>query len=286
MKKFPLLFVLIIIFSITKGQDSDKGFDFFISAGMYQGNKYQASYYNGNNQDINIGRVLGNTILKEQIDRSVSESGVIMDSKGIILEELPETMHYNWKFAINLGVAYRINEEFSLIASVGQVKLNAHSYAVFSYNKGVSGNQTADYLNYDLLGKERRNFLDVGFKYTQITENRVHWFLEFTAQLASVKVESADLIVEGDNYTMIDFYGGADYDPTIYQTVIDPMLGGIGYGGCLLAGLKINVNEWVALEPFAQIQYTHLPLSEPYRFKPSYNVGVRINLNDHFFSNR
>ena len=253
---------------------------------MYQGNRYQASYYNGNNQDINIGRVLNNTILKEQIDRSVSESGVIMDNKGIILEELPEQMHYNWSFALHLGVAYRLNEEFSLIANIGQVKLTTHSLAVFTYNKGVTGNQTADYLMYDLLGKERRNFLDVGIRYTQISENRFHWFWELTAQLNSVKIESADLIVEGNHYTMIDYYGGANYDPTIDQTFIDPMLGGVGYGGCTTLGLSMQINDWAALEPFAQLQYTRIPLSEPYRFKPSYLFGVRINVSDMLFAGK
>ena len=157
-------------------------------------------------------------------------------------------------------------------------------FAVFTYNKGVSGNQTADYLMYDLVGKEKRSFLEVGFRYTQISYTPFHWFMEFTAQLNSVKIESADLMVEGNSYTMIDYYGGVNYDPTIYQTEIDPMLGGAGFGACLLGGIQIDINDWSALEPFAQVQYSRLKLNDPYRFKPSYLLGVRIRVSDMMFS--
>ena len=269
------------------GQGNGKGFNFFASAGIYEGNRYHATYYNGNNEDINIRRVLGNSILKNQIDRSVSEkNGIILDEKGIILDELPASMHYNWSFSLNLGAAYRLNEEFSLIATVGQVKLTAHSQAVFTYHKGVSGNQTADYLMYDLVGKENRNFLEIGMRYRQISDNRFRWFWEVTAQLNSVKVENADLVVEGNSYTMIDYYGGATYDPTIDQTFIDPMLGGVGFGGCTTLGLSMQINDWAALEPFAQLQYIRIRLSEPYRFKPNYLIGVRINVSDMLFAGK
>ena len=51
---------------------SYKGFDFFFNGGMYKGNSKNATYYNGGNNDIRIGRILGNSILKQEIDRLVS----------------------------------------------------------------------------------------------------------------------------------------------------------------------------------------------------------------------
>ena len=264
---------------------SYKGFDFFFNGGMYKGNSHDATYYNGGNNDIRIGRVLENKILKEQIDRLVSEqSGVILDSKGVHLEEIPARMHYDWSFCFGVGFGYRITPALSLTGTVGQVKLRTQGTAVFGYNKGVSGNQTADYLNYPIIGKEKRNFLEVGIRYLEEEERTCRWFAEMALQLNSVKVENADLVVEGNNFTMIDYYGGATYDPTITQTVIDPMLGGVGFGLVAGGGVRLRINDWAALEPFAQLHYSHFHLQEARQFHPNLYLGIRIIVRDYLFA--
>ena len=268
----------------THGQ-AYKGFDFFFNGGMYKGHSDQATYYNGGNKDIRIGRVLENRILKEQIDRLVSEqSGVILDSKGVHLEEIPARMHYDWSFCFGVGFGYRITPALSLTGTVGQVKLRTQGTAVFGYNKGVIGNQTADYLNYPVVGKEKRNFLEVGVRYMEASDSKYKWFAECALQLNSVKVESADLVVEGEYFTMIDYYGGADYDPTITQTLIDPMLGGVGYGITACGGLHMTINSWAALEPFLQLQYSRFKLGDHNRFRPNGFIGIRILVRDYLFA--
>lgn len=264
---------------------SYKGFEFYFNGGLYKGHAYNATYYNGNNNDINIGRVLENNILKNEIDRNIAErSGVILDGKGIYLEELPMKMHYDWSFIFGIGAAYRLTPELSLTATVGQIKMSTTGMAVFGYKKGVIGNQTADYLNFPIIGKEKRNFLEIGLRYTGSGESKFSWYYEFALQLNSVKVENADLVVEGAHYSMIDYYGGAKYDPTITQVEIDPMLGGIGFGGVVGGGLLMKINEWGALSPFAQLHYSRFHLGEYTRLKPNYYFGVRIIVKDYLFA--
>lgn len=286
MKHLHLTFAIAFCLLATNihGQ-SYKGFDFFFNGGMYKGNSKNATYYNGGNDDIRITRILGNSILKQEIDRLVAEnSGVILDSKGVHLEEIPARMHYDWSFGIGVGFAYRITPTISLTGTVGQVKLRTHGTAVFGYNKGVIGNQTADYLNYPIIGNERRSFLEVGIRYLEESENICSWFVETALQLNSVKVEDADLVVEGKSFTMIDYYGGANYDPTIYQTVIDPMLGGVGFGLTAGGGIHLKINNWAALEPFGQLQYCRLHLGETRYFTPNYFFGIRIIVRDYLFA--
>lgn len=283
-KTILILGAICGLLTVACGQ-SYKGFDFYFNGGLYRGHSYNATYYNGNNNEINIGRVLGNEILKNEIDRNIAENaGVILDSKGVHLEELPRRMHYDWSFVFGLGAAYRITPTLALTATVGQVKLKTTGTAVFGYNKGVIGNQNADYLNYPIIGREKRSFLEIGLRYTEETGNKFQWFYEFALQLNSVKVENADLVVEGKSYSMIDYYGGAKYDPTITQVEIDPMLGGVGFGGLVCAGLNIKVNEWGALAPFAQLQYSSYHLGEFRHFKPNLYFGVRIIVKDYLFA--
>ncbi len=273
------------LLSLCVNAQSHKGFDFFFNGGMYKGNAYHATYYNGNNDDINIGRVLENKILKDQIDQLVAEkAGVTMDSKGVYLEELPQKMHYDWSFQFGAGFAYRITPTLAFTASIGQVKLRSYGTAVFGYNKGVIGNQSKDYLNYPLIGKEKRNFLDIGIRYTQASKTSFSWFYEFTLQVNSVKVENADLVVEETPFTLIDYYGGAKYDPTIIQTVIDPMLGGTGFGASGCVGLQMKINNWAFLAPYVHCQYSRIHLGELKHLKPDYILGVRIVLKDYAFA--
>ena len=133
------------------------------------------------------------------------------------------------------------------------------------------------------IGTEKRNFLEVGIRYMEAEERTCRWFLEMALQLNSVKVENADLYIEGKAFTMIDYYGGANYDPTITQTVIDPMLGGVGFGMVAGGGLRLKINAWSALEPFGQLQYSRFRLEEPYRFTPNFQAGIRIIVRDYLF---
>lgn len=282
---FIFIFLNCLICLNAQNKETYKGFDFYFSGGMYKGNTYHATYYNGNNEEINIGRILSNKILKDRIDNLVSESGVILDNKGIYLSELPEKMHYEWRFAVGLGLNYYLSPNFSLSASAGQVKLKAKGTAVFSYNKGVVGNRNGgDYLMYPLIGEEKRSYLEFGFKYTFVEESRFQYFINFLAELNSVEVENADLYIENNAFTMIDYYGGAKYDPTINQTRIDPMLGGVGFGATLGLGIKISINEWFAIEPAFQIQYSRLSLGEYKLFKPSCLIETKIVVRDKIFT--
>jgi hypothetical protein len=285
--KHPFLLIVFtfLLLPLQLSSQSYKGFDFFFNGGMYKGNSRNATYYNGGNEDINIGRIFGNKILKQEIDRLIAEnSGVILDNKGVHLEEIPARMHYDLSFCFGIGFAYRLTPEIALTGTLGQVRLKTQGTAVLGYNKGVIGNQNADYLHYPIIGTEKRNFLEVGIRYMEAEERTCRWFVEMALQLNSVKVENADLYIEGKAFTMIDYYGGANYDPTITQTVIDPMLGGVGFGIVAGGGLRLKINAWSALEPFGQLQYSRFHLGEPYRFTPNFQAGIRIIVRDYLFA--
>jgi len=91
-------------------------------------------------------------------------------------------------------------------------------------------------------------------------------------------------VIEDKPFTLIDYYGGADYDPTITQTLIDPMLGGVGFGLTACGGLHLEINNWAALEPFVQLQYSRFHLGDHNRFRPNGLIGIRILVRDYLFA--
>ena len=99
-------------------------------------------------------------------------------------------------------------------------------------------------------------------------------------------MQSADLVIEDTYFTMIDYYGGQIYDPTINQTQIDPYLGGVGGGVLAGVGLRMLFTQSIALEPVVQLQYTYINL-EVNSFKkmlPSYNFMIRLIVGDKIFA--
>lgn len=264
-----------------------KGFDFYFNGGTYIGNKFHANFYNGSSEDISYNRVLGNSQLKKQIDDLISErQNIILDANGVRLAELPENMRYNVSFIFGFGCLYHLNRNISLSLSFSQARLSAVSGFTLTYNSGVPGNERPQILEYNIVGKEVRTFFEFGITYMFHAHKYALPFLEFAAQLNSVKVKSADMVIEDNTFSMIDYYGGQNYDPTIDQTRIDPYLGGVGGGVLAGAGLRIPFTKTIAIEPVVQLQYSfiNLEVNDLKKILPHYNIMIRLIVGDKIFA--
>ncbi len=294
-----LVFPSVTVFSqeLLEGKDTVKGFDFFFNAGMYLGSKLNANYYRGlpdpiesNYADPNIWYVLDNKYWHQDILNLIDDNhnDVILDPSSFRLESLSE-MKYNLAFSFGIGARYRFSESFALSILFSQVRLTAEGIATFGIKgTGVNLDQGIKYLDYKLLGKERRNFFEVDVSYFFITTiPYVFPFVELGVHLNSTKVLSSDLIVEGVPFSMINWYGeGTIVDPSISYTEINPQLGGIGWGIIGSFGVRLAFNQWAAIEPVVQVSAEKVNLSSYGTIRPNFNFMIRLVVGDKLFAKK
>ena len=304
-KRLLITCFLCIFFSVnTFAQEQEeneyapKGFDFFFNAGMYKGYKFNANYYKGepdnldkNYGDPDINYILNNKYWQDDIINLIKENnkGVIADQFSDIKYIGLSDMKYNLAFYFEVGVRYRFNESFMLSLLFGQARLTANGSASFGFQgTGVNLDQGIVYLQYPLMGKERRNFFQVQMTYLfHTTIPYIFPFVDLGVHLNSIKVISSELIIHDRYFDMINRYGeGYQYDPGIPTSEINPHIGGVGYGFMAGFGVRIAFNSWAALEPVVQISADKLNLSSYGKIRPNFNFMIRLVVGDRLFAKK
>jgi hypothetical protein len=285
----------------SHAKDTAKGFDFFFSAGMYLGHKTNANYYAGDPNrdpdplerkygDPDIWYVLNNKYWYEDIRYIIDKNhnDVILESGWPQLVSLSE-MKYNLAFSFELGARYRFSESFMFSFLFSQVRLTAEGLATLAMKStAINTDKGITYLDYKLMGKERRNFFGINTSYLFITTiPYVFPFVELGVHINSAKVISSDVIIEETSFSMINHYGeGTVYDPGIINPDIDPHLGGIGYGFTGGLGVRLAFNKWAAIEPVVQVRAEKINLSSYGKIRPNFNFMVRLVMGDKIFSKK
>jgi hypothetical protein len=276
-------------------KDTNKGFEIFFNAGMYWGSKYNANYFQGypdpvdnKDADPNIGYVMGNKFWRDDIWNLIYEKNHSDIIDTFFNFEGVSEMRYNLAFAFGVGLRYRFSESFTMSFLFSQVGLTAEGVATFGMNgRGVNLDQGIMYLPYKVMGKERRIFLEMNASYLfETIYPYIFPFLELGVHLNNVKVLKSELIVEERAFSMIDVYGGMSYVPGIDHTVINPYLGGIGYGFMGGLGVRIAFNKWAAIEPVFQVSTEKLNLSSYGKMRPNFNFLIRLVVGDKMFAKK
>lgn len=293
-----LIFVLVMMAPVMAQNDDDRykdsGIDFFIGAGVYMPGKGTANYYNGspaNAKTSTGGNTLGylfkNSSWKERIDRSIVEHNrhISLDNLSKYTLECPEDMRYSPSLYIQLGAKYRFNKNVALSIAYSFSRCKAKDVFLLRYKTYELGNEHADYLTYDLVGKENRSFIDLIFTYLFDTGSMVEPFIEIAGQFNFVRVKSFQAIIEGEEYTLLDVYQGSQYVANTQMQTFKVNQGGAGGGFAGALGLKLKVSKVVSLDPVFFIGGSYINLDEPYnKFTLNYGAQVRIVMNDSFFN--
>lgn len=300
MKKLLVaLFSFLVIVPVwaqntDEGKYKDSGIDFFIGAGVYMPGKGTANYYNGSSANAQsstggntLGYIFGNASWKEQIDRSIVEHNrhISLDNLKKYTLECPEDMRYSPSLYIQIGAKYRFNRNVALSIAYSFARCKAKDVFLLHYKTYEAGNEHADYLTYNLLGKENRSFIDLTFTYLFDTESIVEPFIEITGQFNFVRVKSFQAIIEGQEYNLLDVYQGSNYVANTQMQTFKVNQGGAGGGFAGAFGLKLKVSKVVSLDPVFFAGGSYINLAEPYKkFTFNYGALVRIVMNDSFFS--
>ena len=301
MKNLIFIFLILLPASVFSQKskhekDTNQGFEFFFNAGMYLGNKHNANYYSGDPfqdpdptkrdyADPNIWYVWNNRYLREDIKNliDVNHRDVIMDTAWL---DCVSEMRYNLAFAFGIGARYRFSESFTMSFLFSQMGLTADGVASFGVKgTGVNLDKDIKYLNYKVTGKERRIFLEMNISYLfETIYPYVFPFVELGVHVNNVKVLKSELIVEERAFSMINMYGeGTIYDPSINQPIINPYLGGVGFGFMGGLGIRLAVGKWAAIEPVIQVSTEKLNLSSYGKMRPNYHFIIRLVASDKIF---
>ena len=297
-KSFLVLFILCL-FSIASfaqkreyEKDTMKGFDFFFTAGMLKGHKFNAEYYRGEPDNLNrrdgdpdIMYVLGNKYWYDDIMNLIndSETGIILNNKERVALS---SMHYNLGFYFEIGARYRFTESLMMSILFGQARLTAMGTANFEFNS-TEVNLPTKIIEYPLIGKERRNIFQVHLTYLfYTTVPYVFPFIEIGGHLNSIKVVSSDVYFYERPYDMINRYGDLPYIPGSGATELNPQIGGVGYGFMGGFGIRLEFNSWAAIEPVVQVSADKLNMSSFGKIRPNFNFMVRLVVGDKLFSKK
>ena len=299
-KRFLIILALLCCFSggvfaqkKEKERDTLKGFDFFFNAGMYKAHKFNADYYRGlpdemdrHYGDPDFNYIMSNKYWYDEIMNWIddNETGIILDRRETWALS---TMHYKLAFYFEVGARYRFTESLMLSILFGQARLTANGVASFGFNS-TEVNTPVKYIEYPIMGKERRNIFQVQLSYLFFTTlPYVFPFIEIGGHLNSVKVVSSEVYFYDRPYDMVNRYGeGYYYDPGTNPPRIDPHIGGIGYGFMAGFGIRLAFNSWAAIEPVVQISADKLNLSSYGKIRPNYNFMVRLVVGDKLFSKK
>lgn len=283
----------------------DKGFDFYIGAGMFIGNKFNANYYNGSNLNENsLNYLFSNKYLKDDLLLEIYDAypGV----SGDVNLPLDPGGDYNWNtnyklnIMISLGLRYKIRNGWgiSLSYSYSQLTTNAQCMLLTQNPTGTSYVQPV----MSMVGKERRSMFDLSFSYLFSKVHRVvKPFIELGVQFNYAKVKSFEACLLGadgrptqNTHTLLDYYNGEGYYPGA-QAYDFITFGGPGFGFSGSAGLKIALNQFVSLDPsfycsasrVGIYQQKNSPVEgfkEDNRFAFNYGVLLRVTVNDFFIA--
>ena len=293
------VFLSVPVFSQKPKQhekDTNKGVELFFNAGMYLGNKHNANFYRGypdpqnsGYADPNIWYVLGNRYWKQDIWDIIYERNHYDIIDTFFNFEGVSEMRYNLAFSFGIGLRYRFSESFSLSFLFSQTTLTADGLATFGMQgTGVNLDQGIKYFDYKVMGRERRIFFEMNASYFfETIYPYVFPFLELGVHINNAKVLKSELIVEDIPFSMINMYGeGTSYVPGIDPMVINPYLGGIGFGFVGGLGIKLSFNKWISLEPVVQVSVEKLNLSSYGTMRPNFNFMVRLVAGDRLFEKK
>lgn len=275
----------------------DRGFDFYISGGMFWGGKKTALYYNGSKyNECGLDYIFKNKYWVESLTRAVTQLYPYVsmnDEIGYNEKDLNMTPTYNLSSNIGLGVRYKIGNNWGISLSYSFSRLTVTNKVLLDV-KGMVPSNTQPLPELTLAGKEDRSMIDLSISYLFSGVSRIiKPFIEVGAQFNYVRVKKFEaLLLDSRNnpvwsQTLLDPYGGANYVPGVDMQTFDVIYGGPGFGGSFAAGLKIVVNRYVSLDPTFYGCFSRLHLW-PYGEKVTtfnYGVMLRVVVNDFFLHN-
>lgn len=285
----------------------DKGFDFYIGAGIFSGNKFNANYYNGSNlNENNLAFLFDNReYWNREMMELINEHYPYISINDDIHPSIDPGGDYNWdthykiNTMISLGARYKIRNGWGLSLSYSFSRLTTNSQCLLETTNDYGNMRRLPVMS--MVGKEDRSMFDLSFSYLfSRVSPVVKPFIELGVQFNYAKVKSFEaMLLDQDGHpvgyerSLLNIYDDQGYYPGA-QTY-DITFGGPGFGFSGAAGLKIAINRYISLDPtfYCYVGKTGIyqmmnspveGLDQGNQFTFNYGVLIRVVMNDFFVS--
>jgi hypothetical protein len=246
--------------------------NFGLNVGVYFANKYAANFYNGSPfNENNVNWVLSQKYYNDEIKKLLNASYKVAVSE----DGYPTNMHYNFVMSGGLFIRYNLNKKWGVCLDVNYTQLKAEDYLMLDVD-------TLTYLTYrqyvlePIRGVEQRVHLDLLLQRNFWLKTKIYFFIQGGLNLNYTRVMKSAFYVEGQEFSMIDIYNGAPYQPNSNQQEFQVIQGGVGYGFALGGGMGFPLITQLGIEPGGFVNFNNVNLPGYPDFKLSYGFYVRF----------
>lgn len=234
-------------------------FDYGMNFGFYMANGATANYYNGTGQR-SLEQVLS---FSNNYNRIRNELGY-----DFSLHSLPMKMSY--KPAVMLGFfgSLNFNPRAGIMAEFNYARLKAEDRFSLEIERVVFIEGDNIEL-YPIYGTEERLDLRFSFQYTFLSKKSyLHPFFEAGVSITDTKVKENRVRIHSQSFSLHIPQTGLIYERDY----------GIGFGGFITAGLKLDVNEQFALWLGYSANYSRINLGVNEKFLLQHALFLRLSL--------
>ena len=256
-----------------------KKFEYGLNFGAYFANKYSANFYNGTPGNINsIEDLWKNPNYKREIRQAlgIDESDTITQISVDEGNGYPTDMHYNVAFFGGVFLRVNFNRKNSIFLEANYTQLRAaDAVKVLLYNP-VAPSTWDDYLMEQVIGKEGRVMIDLGYQRSFPLKSSINLFVQGGLTMCYTQMQKSVFVVEGREFNLVNIYGSQGYNPGYNQQTLEINQNAFGFGGYLGVGAGIPLTAVWGIEPGFFTHYYPTNLEGYPDFKPSFGLYLRI----------
>jgi len=256
-----------------------------VSFGAVFPNNYPANYYNGNAEDEErynrkFGRIFAYPGYNDVEKIKEAIGGDFYKGKDSI--GFPNNMAYNT--AANFGIygGFIFKKMNRVFVSVDYHRLKTNGALVFEYNRITPGNKDPQYYTKGSIhGTEDRFHINVLYSREFRAGEYTNWYLFGGFNMSNTILR--------ENYVTIPYADNSPLPPLRYDikyvyydnayiAYTDYVEGGIGFGVSAGIGLRLMFTDKFSIDPELQFFYSNVHLEGYEKFKPGFQLNMRINL--------
>jgi hypothetical protein len=253
--------------------------EFGLNFGAYFANKYSANFYNGSPENVNnIDALLLNSNYMRDIRLALGVDET--DTNTLItVDGYPTNMHYKTGFMGGLFLRYNFSRKNSIFLEANYAMLRAADVVTLLVYNPLAPASFADYRMEQVIGKEGRVLIDIGYQRSFPMKSRINLFIQGAFTICYTQMIKSIFVVEGKEFNLVNIYGSQGYQPGYNQQTLTVNQNAFGFGGYLGVGAGIPLTAMFGIEPGFFAHYYPTNLEGYPDFKPSFGLYLRILLN-------
>lgn len=265
-----LLFIALFSFPAAGMTQKDiSGWRFGLNFGFYSPSRYTANYYNGSASNENtVDYVMTNFYRYQEIYQ------LMQAHDTVLVDGLPEKMHYKPALHPGLYAEYVFNRQYALLVEFNYMKLKTQDAISLEVDpKPYATNP--DLRLYPIRGQEERVYFNIGLRRNFQVSDKVFWFVNGGLNVNNTKVLSSSFFVEEKEYDIINRYGNQVWIPNSSMQTYNIYQGGIGFGMFTGGGAMLHFAN-ITLEPGLTVHWLKVNLDGYKSFRPGAGINVRF----------